>query len=162
MKSIYELSVKDIKGKTVSLEEFSGKKLVILNVASKCAFTSQYADWEDFYRKNNDSVVVLGFPSNEFGNQEPGSNDEIEAFCSLNYEVTFPMFSKISVKGGEKDQLYKWLSDASLNGWNNQEPVWNFCKYLVNENGELIKFFGPDVKPDNPEFVSTVNLSLAS
>jgi glutathione peroxidase len=151
--SLYDFKMKSLDGKeVVDLSKYKGKKVVILNVASKCGFTPQYADWEKFYKENSSKVVVLGFPANEFGSQESGTNSEIATFCQKNYGVSFPMFEKIVVKGESKHPLYKWLSSKDLNGWNDQEPSWNFCKYLVNENGELTHFFKSGVKPGDKAF----------
>lgn len=153
--SIYEIKIPSlVGGDVIDMASFKGKKIVILNVASNCGYTDQYADWEKFYKKNKDKVVVIGVPSNQFLMQESGSNEEIAQFCQLNYGVTFPMAQKSKVKGGSKNQLYQWLTTPSLNGWNDQQPVWNFCKYLVDENGNLLAFFSSKIKPDNEEFLS--------
>ncbi len=154
--SFYQFTVNSLDGKPVSLEQFRGKKIVVLNVASKCGFTPQYADWEKYYTENKENVVVLGFPSNDFMSQEPGSAEDIAEFCQKNYGVTFPMFEKVVVKGDGISPLYRWLTDPTQNGWNNQEPSWNFCKYLINEKGELTHFFASKVKPDSPEFLSAL------
>ena len=154
--SFFQFTVNSLEGKPVSLEQFRGKKIIVLNVASKCGFTPQYADWEKYYAENKENVVVLGFPANDFMSQEPGSSDEIASFCQKNYGVTFPMFDKVHVKGDEIAPIYRWLTDPAQNGWNSQEPSWNFCKYLINEKGELTHFFASKVKPDSPEFLSAV------
>jgi glutathione peroxidase len=157
--SFYNFKMPDLEtGKPVDFHQFKGKKIVLLNVASKCGYTPQYADWETFYKEHGDKVVVLGFPANNFMGQEPGSNEEIATFCSKNYGVTFPMFQKISVKGDDKAPLYQWLTQKSLNGWNDQEPTWNFCKYVVNEKGELVSFFPSGVKPGDAEFKKAVGI----
>ena len=156
-KTLYDFTVNSIDGKPVSLSGFKGKKVVILNVASKCGFTPQYADWEKFYKEHGDKIVVLGFPANNFA-QEQGSNDEIASFCQKNYGVTFPMFEKVDVVGNEQAPLYKWLSTKSLNGWNDKTPTWNFCKYVINEKGELTNFFASKVKPDDAEFKKAVGI----
>jgi glutathione peroxidase-family protein len=135
--------------------EFKGKKIIVLNTASKCGYTPQYADWEKFHKENKD-VVILGFPANEFGGQETGSNAEISSFCSLNYGVSFQMMEKVVVKGSGKCDLYQWLSDKSKNGWNEKEPSWNFCKYVINEKGELQNFFASGIKPSSPEFLAAL------
>ena len=126
--------------------------------ASKCGFTKQYADWEAFFEKHGDKVVVLGFPANNFGGQEPGTNEEIAEFCQKNYGVSFPMFEKIEVVGENQHPLYKWLSTKSLNGWNDKAPTWNFCKYVVDEKGNLTHFFASKIKPDDKEFLEAVGL----
>jgi glutathione peroxidase len=154
--SFFDFKVRSIDGETVSLAQFKGKKIVILNTASKCGFTPQYEDWEKFYKDNKDKVVVLGFPCNQFMGQEAGDNAEIKSFCQKNYGVTFPMFEKIDVKGANQAPLYAWLTDKKQNGWNEQVPSWNFCKYLINEKGELVNFFASKIKPDNAEFLAAV------
>lgn len=155
-RSFYQLKARDIQGREVSMSEYKGKKVIVLNVASECGYTPQYADWQAFYEKNKDKYVVLGFPCNLFMGQEPGTNAEIETFCRKNYGVTFPVFEKANVKGSEKSEVYKWLTDPALNGWNSEEPSWNFCKYLIDENGKLISFFASKIKPDSEEFVKAV------
>ncbi len=157
-KSLYDFTVKSLDGKPVALSGFKGKKVVILNVASKCGFTPQYADWEKFYKENGDKIVVLGFPANNFGSQEPGTSEEIGTFCQKNYGVTFPMFEKVDVLGTNQAPLYKWLTTKSLNGWNDKVPTWNFCKYVINEKGELTNFFASNVKPDSPEFKKAIGM----
>jgi glutathione peroxidase len=152
----YDFKMLGLSGETVDFSQFKGKKVVILNVASKCGYTPQYADFEAFYAKNSEKVVVLGFPANQFLSQEPGSNAEIGEFCQKNYGVTFPMFEKVEVKGSGKCALYQWLSDKSKNGWNEQEPTWNFCKYVINEGGELTHFFASAVKPTDAAFLEAL------
>ncbi len=155
--SIYDFKLLSIDGKEIiDFAQFKGKKLVVLNVASKCGYTKQYADWEKFYEANKEKIVVLGFPSNEFLWQEKGSNAEIAQFCKLTYGVNFPMFEKTTVKGGDKSPLYNWLSTPKLNGWNDQEPTWNFCKYLIDEHGNLQAFFSSKVKPDDSAFLKAI------
>lgn len=155
-KSIYSFKLKGIAGNEIDFSKFKGKKILIMNVASKCGYTPQYEDWEKFH-KAHPEIVILGFPANQFGGQEPGSNEEIAQFCKLNYGVSFQMMEKVVVKGKEKCELYQWLTDKNLNGWNDKEPTWNFCKYLINEKGELVKFFASGVKPDNKEFLEAIN-----
>ncbi len=157
--TLYDFKVKSlVGGKTVDLSKYKGKKVVILNVASKCGYTKQYADWEKFNKEHGDKVVVLGFPANNFGGQEPGTSEEIATFCSATYGVTFPMFEKVSVLGEDQAPIYKWLSTKELNGWNDKVPTWNFCKYVVNENGELTNFFASKVLPTDPEFLKAVGI----
>ncbi|MEZ4962099.1 MAG: glutathione peroxidase [Saprospiraceae bacterium] len=157
--SFYDFKMPALEtGEMIDFQQFKGKKIVLLNVASKCGFTPQYADWEAFYKTYGDKVVVLGFPANNFLGQEPGSNEEIASFCQKNYGVTFPMFSKISVKGSDQAPLYHWLTHKDENGWNDQEPSWNFCKYVVNEKGELTNFFASGVKPEDAAFKKAVGL----
>lgn len=156
--SFFQFTVHTLDGQPVSLEQYRGKKIIVLNVASKCGYTPQYADWEKYYAAHRDKVVILGFPCNDFLGQEPGSAEEIAEFCQKNYGVTFPMFEKIHVKGDEKAPVYRWLTDPAQNGWNTQEPTWNFCKYLINENGELTHFFASKVKPDSPDFIEAMGI----
>lgn len=156
--SFYDFTVNDLSGKPVNLKEYEGKTLVLINVASKCGFTPQYADWQKFHEKYGDKIAVLGFPANNFMSQEPGSSEEIAEFCQKNYGVTFRMFEKIEVAGKDKAPLYNWLSNKDLNGWNNQEPSWNFCKYLINKDGKLTHFFESKITPENPEFLKAVGI----
>ncbi|MBO0947113.1 glutathione peroxidase [Fibrella forsythiae] len=157
-KSLYDFSMKSLDGKTVSLSQYKGKKVIILNTASECGYTPQYADWEAFYKQHKDKVVVLGFPANNFGGQEPGSSEQIASFCQKNYGVTFPLFEKIDVVGENQAPLYKWLTTKSMNGWNEQAPKWNFCKYVVDENGKLTHFFASGVKPNDDSFRKAVGI----
>jgi len=154
--SFYDFKMKDINGQEIDFSTFKGKKVLLVNVASKCGYTPQYAELEELNKKHGDKVVILGFPANNFGNQEPGTNAEIAEFCRKNYSVSFQMFEKISVKGDDMHPLYKWLSTKELNGWNSDAPKWNFCKYLVNEKGELVKFFGSGVKPMSSEILTAI------
>ena len=154
--SFHSLTATDIDGNEVKMKKYKGKKIIILNVASKCGYTPQYADWQAFYEKNNTKFEVLGFPCNQFMGQEPGTADEIESFCQKNYGVSFQMFDKIDVKGDDQSPIYKWLTDPAQNGWNNTVPSWNFSKYLVDENGKLLNYFGPKIKPDSPEFLAAI------
>ena len=152
--SFYDLKAVSLDGETIDMSKYKGKKIIVLNVASKCGYTPQYADWQKFYESNKDQVEVLGFPCNQFLGQEPGSSDEIATFCQKNYGVTFPMFDKVDVKGDQQHAIYQWLTDPSKNGWNSEVPSWNFCKYLINEEGKLTHFFGSKIKPDNQEFIA--------
>jgi glutathione peroxidase len=154
--TFYNFKMKDINGKEIDFASFKGKKLLLVNVASKCGYTKQYAQLQELYANHGDKIVVLGFPANNFGGQEPGSNEEIKDFCSTEYGVTFPMFEKVSVKGFDKHPLYRWLSDSKQNGWNNEEPSWNFCKYFINEKGELLKFFPSSVTPLDEQILKLI------
>ncbi|MFA0960570.1 glutathione peroxidase [Roseivirga sp. BDSF3-8] len=156
MNSIYDITLTTLDGRKTDLSTYEGKKLLIVNTASECGYTPQYEDLQSFYENYSDEVVVLGFPSNQFGGQEPGSNDQIAAFCQKNYGVEFPMFDKADVKGSDKQPLYQWLTDKDKNGWNDQEPTWNFCKYLVSEEGKLLKFYGPAVNPFDEEVLDII------
>lgn len=143
--------------KPVPLETYRGKRLLVVNVASKCGNTPQYEDLQALHKKHGDQVVVLGFPSNDFGRQEPGSPEEIAAFCQANYGVTFPIFAKTPVKKGEgQHPLYQWLTDPAANGWNDKAPTWNFSKYVIDEDGRLKKVLGPRVKPMSDEVVTAL------
>lgn len=158
-RTLHDFKMKTLIGDgVIDFKQYKGKKVVLLNVASKCGYTPQYADWQAFHEKYGDKVVVLGFPANNFGGQEPGSDEDIATFCQKNYGVTFQMFDKIDVVGTQQHPLYKWLSTKALNGWNDKAPTWNFCKYVVNEKGELTNFFASGVKPNDPEFKKAIGL----
>ncbi len=146
-KSFYDFKLKSIDGKEIDFSIYKGKKIMIVNTASACGYTPQYDDLQKLFKQYKDKLIILGFPSNNFGGQEPASNNEIASFCTKNYGVTFPMFEKSDVIGTNQNTLYKWLADKQQNGWNTQSPDWNFCKYLINENGELIKFYSSSVNP---------------
>lgn len=137
-KSFYDFTVKDITGKEFSFADLKGKKVLVVNTASKCGFTPQFEDLEKLYKEyGGDSFTIVGFPSNDFAKQDPGSNKEIAAFCQENYGVTFPMMSKIKVKGNDKHPLYQWLTEEEMNGVESSKVGWNFQKYLISESGEL-------------------------
>lgn len=154
--SFYDLSSTSIDGEKISMTAYKGKKIIVLNVASKCGYTPQYSLWESYFKQHKEQIVILGFPCNQFLGQEPGSADEIKAFCTKNYNVTFPMFDKVDVKGKKQHPIYQWLTDPKQNGWNSEVPGWNFCKYLIDENGKLTHFFASAVTPDNPEFAEAM------
>lgn len=156
--TFYDFKMKDINGNEVDFNTFKGKKIMIVNVASKCGYTKQYEALQELNATHGDDIVILGFPANNFGGQEPGTNEEIKEFCDSKFGVTFPMFEKISVKGFDKHPLFRWLSDSKLNGWNNEEPGWNFCKYLINEQGELVKFLPSSVAPLDKEILEFVGI----
>ena len=147
--SFFDLKAIANNGKEISMNDYKGKKIMIVNVASNCGYTGQYDELEKIFQENQDRIVILGFPANDFNHQEAGSDKEIEQFCRLNYGVTFPLFKKHSVLKPDQQEIYKWLSDEKLNGWNNQVPVWNFSKYILDENGTLVAFFGPAVSPQS-------------
>jgi glutathione peroxidase len=155
-KSFYDFKMIAIDGKSIDFSVYKGKKILIVNVASKCGYTPQYKELEELYKKYKDKLVILGFPANNFAFQEPGNNKEIADFCEKNYGVTFQLFEKISVKGKDQDALYHWLSHKSENGWNDDAPSWNFCKYLINEKGELVKFYKSSVNPLSDEIVKEI------
>lgn len=153
-KSIYEFTLKTIDGKELSLAQFKGKKMLLVNVASECGYTPQYKPLQQLHEKHGDKLMIIGFPANNFGGQEPGSNTEIKTFCTKNYGVTFQMMEKISVKGDDSHPLYKFLSNKEENGTCGDVPTWNFCKYLIDENGKIIKFFNQKVDPMSADITS--------
>jgi len=140
--SLYDFKMNAIDGKSIDLSDYKGKKVLIVNVASKCGYTPQYADLQELHEAYGEKVVILGFPANNFGGQEPGSNLEIADFCQKNYGVSFQMFEKISVKGNDCHPLYTWLAEET-----GEEPSWNFCKYLIDEEGNPVAFFPSAVNP---------------
>lgn len=155
--NIYQFKVQDLTGKEFDFASLKGKKILVVNTASKCGLTPQYKELEAIYEKYKaQNFVVIGFPANNFASQEPGSNEEIGAFCAKNYGVSFPMMSKISVKGNDMNQLYQFLTQKSKNGLQDSEVEWNFQKYLINENGELAKVVSPRVTPTDPEIVNWI------
>ncbi len=139
--SIYDFSIKSIDGKQINLIDFKGKYILFVNVASKCGFTKQYADLEKLYQKYNEDLVVIGFPCNQFGSQEPGNEDDIKSFCSKNFGVSFILTEKIKVKGKNKHDIYSWLTEKNINGKINSSVKWNFQKYIVDREGNLLNYF---------------------
>ena len=153
----YEFTVETISGEPFKLESLKGKKVMVVNTASKCGLTPQYEGLEELYQKYKDqNFVIIGFPANNFMKQEPGTNEEIAAFCKLNYGVTFPMMAKISVKGSDMHPLYKWLTEQELNGVLSTNVKWNFQKFLIDEEGHLVKSIAPKTKPLNEEITSWI------
>ncbi len=145
--TIYDYTVESLDGGRINFADFKGKKILIVNTASECGFTSQYEDLEKLHRQYQDQLVIVGFPANNFGGQEPGSNEEIAAFCQKNYGVTFPMAAKVSVKGEDTADIFKFLTEKELNGVKNTAILWNFTKFLLDENGTLIDSFVSTTKP---------------
>ena len=146
--SFYSLSILMNDGSTFHFDSLKGKKVLLVNTASHCGYTKQYDGLEALYQKYKDKLVIIAFPANDFGAQEPGSDSTIAEFCKKNYGVRFPIAMKSSVKKGkEQNEVFKWLSDATLNGWNTQDPTWNFGKYLVDENGKLLNYYSSGVDP---------------
>lgn len=145
--SVYEFTKTSIEGQPIDFSRYKGKTLLIVNVASKCGFTPQYGELEKLHETYGDKVVILGFPANNFGGQEPGSNEEIAEFCQKNFGVKFQMFEKVSVKGEDQDPLYAWLKEKT-----GEEPSWNFCKYLVKPDG-TVKFYPSKVSPLDKELI---------
>ena len=158
VETIYQFKLKDLYGKEFDFSTLKGKKILIVNTASECGLTPQYKDLEAIYEKYKDkNFVIVGFPANNFGSQEPGSNEEIAKFCEKNYGVTFPMMSKISVKGKDMTEIYQYLTQKSRNGLQDSQVEWNFQKYLINEEGKLVKVLSPRVLPTDAEIVGWIN-----
>ena len=156
--SIHQFKVTDLYGKEFDFATLKGKKILIVNTASECGLTPQYKDLEAIYSKYKDkNFVIVGFPANNFGGQEPGSNQEIAKFCQMNYGVSFPMMGKISVKGNDMHPLYQFLTQKNKNGLQDSEVEWNFQKYLLDENGHLVKVLSPRVLPTDDAIVSWIN-----
>src|SRR5580692_2762541 len=159
--SVHDFTLDSLKGEPTPLASFKGKVMLVVNVASQCGYTPQYEGLQALYAKYKDQgFVIAGFPANNFGGQEPGTNEEIGAFCKSKYGVTFPMFSKISVKGGDQAPLYQFLTDKSANPKTGGEIQWNFTKFLVDRTGKVIQRFEPGVEPQSRELVSAVESTL--
>lgn len=155
--TIYQFKVKDINGDTFDMASLKGKKVLLVNVASKCGFTPQYEQLQELYDNYKDSgFVVVGFPANNFGNQEPGSRSEIKTFCTENYGVTFPMMDKVSTKGKDQSPIYQWLTQKSKNGVLDSEVSWNFQKYMIGEDGKLVGFVSPKESPMSDKIVKWI------
>ncbi len=156
-KTLYDFKVKDIEGKEFDMAQLKGKKVMVVNTASECGFTPQYKELQELYIKYKDkNFVIIGFPANNFGGQEPGSDPEIKTFCTKNYGVTFPMMSKISVKGDDMAPLYKWLQNKSENGVEDGSVRWNFHKFLIDEKGQWVRSVGSRTKPDSEEITNWI------
>lgn len=155
-KSIYDFNVQALDGGTIDFSAFKGKKILIVNTASKCGNTPQYEGLERLYEKYKDRLVIVGFPANNFLRQEPGSNEEIASFCKKNYGVSFPMAAKISVKGKNQAPIYTWLTGEKYNGVQSSHVKWNFQKYLINETGQLVNVFDPEVQPESEEIIKSI------
>jgi len=155
--TIYQFKVKDINGNTFDFASLKGKKIMIVNTASKCGFTPQYEGLEKLYKKYKDKgFVVVGFPANDFKKQEPGTNAEIAEFCKENYGVTFPMMAKIHVRGEEIHPVYQFLTQKSKNGYMDSKVGWNFQKYLIDTHGKLVRIFAPKIKPEDPNIIEWI------
>jgi len=155
--NIYQFTVTDLYGSEFKFSDLKGKKIMIVNTASECGNTPQYKDLQSIYEKyKNDNFVIVGFPANNFGAQEPGSDTEIAEFCKLNYGVTFPMMSKISVKGDDMNEVYKFLTEKGKNGYADSEVTWNFQKYLIDKNGEVVKVIAPKVLPTDHTMIDWI------
>ncbi len=153
-KSIYDFKVESLDGGTIDFAKYKGKKILIVNTASKCGYTPQYEGLEKLSKQFKDKLVIVGFPANNFLFQEPGENAEIKSFCQKNYGVTFPMASKISVKGKNMAPIYVWLTQKKYNNFSDNSVKWNFQKYLIDEKGNLIDVFQPGVEPMSDEITS--------
>jgi glutathione peroxidase len=151
--SFYEFKMKANNGKEIDFSSFKGKTVLLVNVASKCGYTPQYKELEKLHQQYKDKLIILGFPADNFGHQEPGSDEQIAEFCEINFGVTFQLFQKSSVRGKDQNPVFYWLSHKDQNGWNDKAPSWNFCKYLVNEKGELIAFFNSSISPLSDDIV---------
>lgn len=146
--SFYNLSIELNSGDTLNFSELKGKKVLLVNTASDCGYTGQYAELQELHEQYGDQLHIIGFPANDFAGQEKGSDEEIAQFCQVNYGVTFPLAQKGSVvKSSDQQPVYKWLTDKGLNAWNDRAPDWNFSKYVIDENGKLTHYFGPSISP---------------
>src|SRR6202047_39030 len=162
-KTIHDFTLNSIDGQPAPLAAYKGKVVLLVNVASKCGFTPQYSALESTYEKYKDrGFVIVGIPANNFGAQEPGSNQEIKTFCSSKYHVTFPMMAKVSVKGDDKTPLYQYLTDKSANPKTGGDIQWNFTKFLVGPDGQIVAGFETKVTPDSPEVTGAIEHALAS
>ncbi|WP_019947823.1 glutathione peroxidase [Hymenobacter aerophilus] len=155
--SVYDFTLNDINGQPVPLSRYRGKKLLLVNTASECGYTPQYKELEELSRQHGEQVTVLGFPANNFGGQEPGSDAQIASFCEKNFGVTFPLFSKISVAGPDAAPLYQYLGSKTQNGVTDEKPNWNFCKYLIDETGHVVAFYPSKVKPLDEELLTAIS-----
>ena len=156
-KNLHDFKVEDIYGDTFNLADLKGKKVLVVNTASKCGLTPQFEGLQALYEQyGGDDFTIIGFPANNFANQEPGTNEEIVEFCTANYGVSFPMMSKISVKGDDMHPLYQWLTQKSVNGKFDAEVSWNFQKFMIDEEGKLVDFAAPRDTPDSEKIVSWV------
>ena len=156
-KSFHDFTVKSIDGEEVSLSKFKGKKVLVVNTASKCGLTPQYEDLQKLYEKyGSDKFVIVGFPANNFMNQEPGSNSDIKEFCNSEYNITFPMMAKLSVKGNDIAPLYEWLTNKEQNGVMDSKVKWNFQKYMIDENGQLVDVAYPKTNPFDEQIINWI------
>lgn len=151
--SIHQFKVEGLEGNQIDFSAFKGKKILVVNTASKCGFTPQYASLEKLYESHKDKLVIVGFPANNFGQQEPGTNADIKEFCTKNYGVTFPMAAKVSVKGDDIAPIFKWLTSKSENGVMDADIKWNFTKFLLDENGILLNKFDSNIDPMGEEIL---------
>ena len=155
-KPIYDFKIESLEGGTIDLSKYKGKKILIVNTASKCGYTRQYESLQKLYNQYKNQLVIIGLPSNNFMFQEPGSNAEIKTFCQKNYGVTFPMAAKIDVKGKNMHPLYVWLTQKKYNQFSDNSVKWNFQKYLIDENGKLVAVFAPGTDPMSDEVIAAI------
>ena len=153
--SVHEFTINTIDGESINLSDFKGKKMLFVNTASQCGFTPQYMELQELHEKHGDELVIIGFPANNFGGQEPGSNDQIKTFCQKNYGVSFMLSEKVSVKGKNIDPIFKWLN-AQDNQSFKGDIMWNFEKYLIDESGKLLKRYRSMIKPDSDKIISLI------
>jgi glutathione peroxidase len=154
--SFYSLSTQLNNGTELNFNSLKGKKVLLVNTASDCGYTNQYADLQKLFETNQDRLIIIGFPANDFKEQEKGTDEEIAQFCKVNYGVTFPIAKKTTVKGDRKNEIFQWLSEKNKNGWNDKQPSWNFSKYLVDERGRLTHYFDPAVSPLSDEVIRAI------
>lgn len=156
--SFYSLHSATIDGKTFEFAALKGKKVLLVNTASDCGYTGQYESLEKLYSTYKEKIMILAFPSNDFKEQEKGTDDQIADFCKINYGVSFPLMKKsIVIKGIGQHEVFQWLTDSLKNGWNSRQPSWNFSKYLVDENGKLLNYFAPSISPDDQQVIQAIN-----
>lgn len=156
--SVYELSILLNDGALFPFESLKGRKILIVNTASDCGYTNQYADLQELYESQKEQLQIIAFPSNDFKEQEKGTDEEIAQFCQLNFGVSFPITKKsVVINSSNQNKIFQWLTQKEQNGWNEQQPTWNFSKYLINEKGFLTHYFGPAMSPLDPEVIKAVN-----
>lgn len=155
--SFYELKAQLTNGKALPFSDFKGKKVILVNTASDCGYTGQYSELQSLHKRFGDALQIIAFPANDFGEQEKSNNSEIAQFCQLNYGVTFPVAVKgVVIKDAQQQDIFKWLTDKRLNGWNDHAPDWNFGKYIIDENGILTHYFGPSISPLEDDFIKAL------
>ena len=155
--SFYNLETLTNTGEKINLSAYKGKKIILVNTASNCGYTAQYDELENLYTQYKNKLVILAFPANDFRNQESGSDESIAQFCRHNFGISFPIMQKSSVvKGANQNQVYTWLSSAVSNGWCSQQPSWNFCKYIINEQGSLTHYFSQNISPLSKKFIQAL------
>lgn len=158
--NLYDIKINFLHGETLDFSKYQGKKVLIVNTASACGLTPQYAQLQELYEYNHELVEVIGVPCNDFAGQEPGSANEIQKFCDINYKISFPLTEKVKIKGDQIHPLYQFLTQKSLNHLQDSEVAWNFQKYLINENGELIQVFSPQTEVLSEEVFKAIGISL--